>query len=120
LICPLKASCLGKVKEKEFFRHLILEANRAKPLNALNSPLGKVMKGQKRQSTVGTCFREHLLSYGARKIKIPRIKNKPTRLMASVSIAYNLKKYLKLQKKTPRKVKAKHYCFDGFYVKTTT
>lgn len=94
--CPLRATCLGKVKEKQsevtYYR-----AEYERNIARFDSREGRYMKG-KRQSTVEPVFGTLTQFMGLRKISTIGLEqaNKVMRLSA---IAYNLKKYLKFEQK---------------------
>lgn len=95
--CPLRATCLGKVNEKQFsvtYYRDEYERN----IQRVESPQGRYMKG-KRQSTVEPVFGTLTQFMGLRKINTIGLEqaNKAMHLSA---IAYNLKKYLKFDQKS--------------------
>lgn len=112
--CPLKASCLGKAKEKSFSVTYFREEYE-RNIERVNSPQGRAMKG-KRQSTVEPVFGTLTQFMGLRKINTIGIKQ-ANKVMHLSAIAYNLKKYLKFTEKRS-KSEAKHTALTVF-VKTT-
>ena len=94
--CPLRATCLGKVNEKQFtvtYYREEYERNIAR----VESPQGRYMKG-KRQSTVEPVFGTLTQFMGLRKINTIGLKQ-ANKVMHLSAIAYNLKKYLKFEQK---------------------
>jgi len=94
--CPLRSGCLGKVNEKQFsvtYYREEYERNIAR----VESRQGRYMKG-KRQSTVEPVFGTLTQFMGLRKINTIGIKQ-ANKVMHLSAIAYNLKKYLKFDKK---------------------
>lgn len=94
--CPLRETCLGKVKEKQFsvtyYRDEYQRNN-----ERVNSPQGRYMKG-KRQSTVEPVFGTLTQFMGMRKINTIGLKQ-ANKCMHMSAIAYNIKKYLKFVQK---------------------
>ncbi len=92
--CPLRATCLGKVNEKQF-TVTYYRAEYERNIQRVESREGRYMKG-KRQSTVEPVFGTLTQFMGLRKISTIGLEqaNKAMHLSA---IAYNLKKYLKFQ-----------------------
>lgn len=94
--CPLKSTCLGKVNEKQFsvtYYRTEYERN----IKRVNSKLGRYMKG-KRQSTVEPVFGTLTQFMGLRKINTLGLAQ-ANKVMHLSAIAYNLKKYLKFERK---------------------
>lgn len=94
--CPLKASCLGKVNEKQFsvtYYREEYERNAAR----VTSKEGRYLKS-KRQSTVEPVFGTLTQFMGLRKINTIGIRQ-ANKVMHLSAIAYNLKKYLKFDNK---------------------
>ena len=94
--CPLRTGCLGKVNEKQFsvtYYREEYERNIAR----VESPQGRYMKG-KRQSTVEPVFGTLTQFMGLRKINTIGL-GQANKVMHLSAIAYNLKKYLKLEQK---------------------
>ncbi len=94
--CPLRPSCLGKVNEKQFsvtYYRDEYERNNER----VNSPQGRYMKG-KRQSTVEPVFGTLTQFMGLRKINTIGIEQ-ANKVMQLSAIAYNLRKYLKFERK---------------------
>ncbi|MFK8103336.1 MAG: IS1182 family transposase [Saprospiraceae bacterium] len=94
--CPLKASCLGKAKEKSF-SVTYFRAEYERNIQRVNSRQGRYMKG-KRQSTVEPVFGTLTQFMGMCKINTIGIKQ-ANKVMHLSAIAYNLKKYLKFEQK---------------------
>ena len=94
--CPLRATCLGKVNEKQFsvtYYREEYERNIAR----VESPQGRYMKGR-RQSTVEPVFGTLTQFMGLRKINTIGLAQ-ANKVMHLSAIAYNLKKYLKFEGK---------------------
>jgi hypothetical protein len=94
--CALRASCLGKVNEKQFsvtYYREEYERNIAR----VESPQGRYMKG-KRQSTVEPVFGTLTQFMGLRKINTIGLEQ-ANKVMHLSAIAYNPKKYLKFEEK---------------------
>ncbi len=97
--CPLRATCLGKVNEKQFsvtYYREEYERNIAR----VESPQGRYMKG-KRQSTVEPVFGTLTQFMGLRKVNTIGLKQ-ANKCMLMAAMAYNLKKYLKFEQKHPK------------------
>ena len=94
--CALRASCLGKVNEKQF-SVTYYRAEYERNIERVNSKGGRYMKG-KRQSTVEPVFGTLTQFMGMRKINTIGIKQ-ANKVMHLSAIAYNLKKYLKFDQK---------------------
>ena len=94
--CPLRASCLGKVNEKQFSVTYYREEYE-RNIERVNSPQGRYMKG-KRQSTVEPVFGTLTQFMGLRKINTIGLAQ-ANKVMHLSAIAYNLKKYLKFVQK---------------------
>ncbi len=94
--CPLRATCLGKVKEKQFSVTYYREEYE-RNIERVNSREGRYMKG-KRQSTVEPVFGTLTQFMGLRKINTIGIEQ-ANKVMHLSAIAYNLKKYLKFEQK---------------------
>mgnify|MGYP000647470431 FL=1 len=92
----MKSTCLGKVNEKQFsvtYYRTEYERN----IKRVNSKLGRYMKG-KRQSTVEPVFGTLTQFMGLRKINTLGLAQ-ANKVMHLSAIAYNLKKYLKFERK---------------------
>ena len=97
--CPIKASCLGKSKEKRISITAYREEYERNNVR-VNSRRGIYMKS-KRQSTVEPVFGTLTQFMGLRKINTIGIDG-ANKVMHLSAIAYNLKKYLKFITKTVR------------------
>jgi len=94
--CALRASCLGKVNEKQF-SVTYYRAEYERNIERVNSKGGRYMKG-KRQSTVEPVFGTLTQFMGLRKINTIGLEQ-ANKVMHLSAIAYNLKKYLKFDQK---------------------
>ncbi|SDF25578.1 Transposase [Pricia antarctica] len=94
--CPLRAKCLGKVKEKQF-TVTYYRAEYERNIKRVESREGRYMKG-KRQSTVEPVFGTLTQFMGLRKINTIGLAQ-ANKVMHLSAIAYNLKKYLKFVQK---------------------
>ena len=92
--CPLRAKCLGKVKEKQF-TVTYYRAEYERNIERVDSREGRYMKG-KRQSTVEPVFGTLTQFMGLRKINTIGL-GQANKFMHLSAIAYNLKKYLKFE-----------------------
>jgi hypothetical protein len=95
--CPLKASCIGKGKEKriDIAYHFALYN---KAIERIRSPLGRRMKAM-RQSTVEPVFGTLINFMGLRRINSRGIAQAEKTMLMAAS-AYNLKKWLYFKPKT--------------------
>ena len=94
--CPLRATCLGKVNEKQF-SVTYYRAEYQRNIERVESKQGRYMKG-KRQSTVEPVFGTLTQFMGLRKINTLGL-GQANKVMHLSAIAYNLKKYLKFVQK---------------------
>lgn len=95
--CPFKAECIGKGTEKRFsVVNQLDEYERA--IARVNSRKGQYYK-RKRQSTVEPVLGVLTQFMGLRKINTRGI-NKANKQFIMAAVAYNLRKYLKYEKKT--------------------
>jgi len=94
--CPLRAKCLGKVKEKQF-TVTYYRAEYERNIARVDSREGRYMKG-KRQSTVEPVFGTLTQFMGLRKINTIGLA-RANKCMHLSAIAYNLKKYPKFGQK---------------------
>ncbi len=94
--CPLRATCLGKVNEKQF-TVTYYRAEYERNIKRVESREGRYMKG-KRQSTVEPVFGTLTQFMGLRKINTIGLEQ-ANKVMHLSAIAYNLKKYLKFVQK---------------------
>ena len=92
--CPLRATCLGKVNEKQF-TVTYYRAEYERNIKRVESREGRYMKG-KRQSTVEPVFGTLTQFMGLRKINTIGL-GQANKAMHLSAVAYNLKKYLKFQ-----------------------
>jgi len=97
--CPIKASCLGKSKEKRITVTYYREEYERNDTR-VKSKQGSYMK-RKRQSTVEPVFGTLTQFLGLRKINTIGIEQ-ANKVMHMSAIAYNLKKYLKFIHKTAK------------------
>lgn len=97
--CPLRATCLGKVNEKQFSVTYYREEYE-KNITRVESPQGRYMKG-KRQSTVEPVFGTLTQFMGLRKVNTIGLKQ-ANKCMLMAAMAYNLKKFLKFTQKHPK------------------
>jgi len=94
--CPLRATCLGKVNEKQF-SVTYYRAEYERNIERVESREGRYMKG-KQQSTVEPVFGTLTQFMGLRKINTIGL-GQANKVMHLSAIAYNLKKYLKFGQK---------------------
>ena len=94
--CPLRSTCLGKVNEKQF-SVTYYRAEYERNIERVESREGRYMKG-KRQSTVEPVFGTLTQFMGLRKINTIGL-GQANKVMHLSAIAYNLKKYLKFDRK---------------------
>lgn len=94
--CPFKTECIGKGTEKRFsvVNHL---GEYQRTIERVNSTKGQYYK-RKRQSTVEPVIGVLTQFMGMRKVHTKGISNANKQFMMA-AIAYNLKKYLKFEKK---------------------
>ena len=92
--CPLRAKCLGKVKEKQF-TVTYYRAEYQRNIARVDTREGRYMKG-KRQSTVEPVFGTLTQFMGLRKINTIGMA-RANKCMHLSAMAYNLKKYLKFE-----------------------
>lgn len=94
--CPIKLACIGKSYEKKIsITYYKDEYNRA--ITRVNSKMGKIMKAR-RQSTVEPVFGSLINNLGMRKINTIGIRQ-ANKNMLMAAVAFNLKKYLKFERK---------------------
>jgi hypothetical protein len=94
--CPIKLACIGKSYEKKIsITYYKDEYNRA--IARVKSNLGRFMKAR-RQSTVEPVFGSLINNLGMRKINTLGIRQ-ANKNMLMAAVAYNLKKYLKFERK---------------------
>ena len=94
--CPIKRACIGKSFEKKIgITYYKDEYNRA--IARVNSKKGRFMKAR-RQSTVEPVFGSLINHLGMRKINTLGIRQ-ANKNMLMAAVAYNLKKYLKFERK---------------------
>lgn len=94
--CPLRATCLGKVNEKQFSVTYYREEYE-RNIERVKGREGRYLKG-KRQSTVEPVFGTLTQFMGLRKINTIGLEQ-ANKVMHLSAIAYNLKKYLKFEQK---------------------
>ncbi|WP_143751923.1 transposase, partial [Maribacter sp. 4U21] len=94
--CALRSACLGKVNEKQFSVTYYREEYE-RNIQRVESPQGRYMKG-KRQSTVEPVFGTLTQFMGLRKVNTIGLAQ-ANKVMHLSAIAYNLKKYLKFERK---------------------
>lgn len=97
--CPLKADCLGKLTQKRF-SVIYHKEEYERTIKRVNSPKGQYMK-RKRQATVEPVFGVLTQYLGMRKVSTKGICNANKQFIMA-AVAYNLKKYLKFDKKAPQ------------------
>jgi len=97
--CPLKMDCIGKGTEKRF-SVVYHKAEYERAIGRIKSPKGRYMKGR-RQATVEPVFGVLTQYMGMRKVMTKGIHN-ANKQFKMAAIAYNLKKYLKFEKKVPQ------------------
>ena len=95
--CPLRRTCLGKSAQEKKFSVTYYRAEYERNIKRVNSQQGRYMKG-KRQSTVEPVFGTLTQFMGLRKINTIGLAQ-ANKVMHLSAIAYNLKKYLKFEKK---------------------
>lgn len=95
--CPLRSSCLGKSAQEKKFSVTYYRAEYQRNIARVNSKQGRYMKG-KRQGTVEPVFGTLTQFMGLRKINTIGIEQ-ANKVMHLSAIAYNLKKYLKFDRK---------------------
>ena len=94
--CLIKLACIGKSYEKKISTTYYKdEYNRA--IARVNSKMGKIMKAR-RQSTVEPVFGSLINNLGMRKINTIGIRQ-ANKNMLMAAVAFNLKKYLKFERK---------------------
>jgi len=94
--CPIKLACVGKSFEKKIsITYYKDEYNRA--IARVRSKLGRFMKAR-RQSTVEPVFGSLINHLGMRKMNAIGIRQ-ANKNMLMAAVAYNLKKYLKFERK---------------------
>jgi transposase len=94
--CPIKLACIGKSYEKKIsITYYKQEYDRA--IKRVKSKLGRFMKAR-RQSTVEPVFGSLINHLGMRKTNTIGIRQ-ANKNMLMAAVAYNLKKYLKFERK---------------------
>jgi len=94
--CPIKLACIGKSFEKKIsITYYKDQYNRA--IARVNSKKGRFMKAR-RQSTVEPVFGSLINHFGMRKMNTIGIRQ-ANKNMLLAAVAYNLKKYLKFERK---------------------
>lgn len=96
--CPLRLTCIGKSFEKKI-RHTIDKPYYEKMHERLKTPYAKQMK-HLRQSTVEPVLGTLVNFLGMRRLNVRGIRH-ANKCLIMAAIAYNLKKLLKFNKKTP-------------------
>jgi len=108
--CPIKLACIGKSFEKKIsITYYKDQYNRA--IERVNSNKGRFMKAR-RQSTVEPVFGSLINYLGMRKINTIGIRQ-ANKNMLMAAVAYNLKKYLKFERKIAASI-AKEVKYLGF------
>ena len=100
--CPIRSSCLGKSAQEKKFTITFYRPEYERNIARINSRKGRYMKG-KRQSTVEPVFGTLTQFLGMRKVNTLGLKQ-ANKCMHLSAIAYNLKKYLKFIKNTPKSI----------------
>ncbi|WP_241240903.1 transposase [Maribacter sp. MJ134] len=95
--CPIRSTCLGKSAQEKKFSVTYYREEYERNNERVNSPQGRYMKG-KRQSTVEPVFGTLTQFMGMRKINTIGLAQ-ANKVMHLSAIAYNLKKYLKFERK---------------------
>jgi len=95
--CPIRSSCLGKSAQEKKFSVTFYRAEYQRNNKRVDSPQGRYMKS-KRQSTVEPVFGTLTQFMGLRKINTIGLAQ-ANKVMHLSAIAYNLKKYLKFDRK---------------------
>jgi hypothetical protein len=94
--CPLKSECLGKTTQKRF-SVIYHKEGYDRAISRVNSQKGQYMK-RRRHATVEPVFGVLTQYLGMRKVMTKGIHNANKQFIMA-AIAYNLKKYLKFEKK---------------------
>ncbi|AZQ57283.1 IS1182 family transposase [Maribacter sp. MJ134] len=95
--CPIRSTCLGKSAQEKKFSVTYYREEYERNNERVNSPQGRYMKG-KRQSTVEPVFGTLTQFMGLRKVNTIGLAQ-ANKVMHLSAIAYNLKKYLKFERK---------------------
>jgi transposase len=109
--CPIKSACIGKSHEKSI-RITYYKEEYERAIARSKSKLGRKMKSV-RQSTVEPVFGTLIEHLGLRKMNTIGIRQ-ANKNMLMAAVAYNLKKYLKFERKTVNNMakEAKNLCLD--------
>ncbi|MDL5514999.1 IS1182 family transposase [Arenibacter sp. M-2] len=95
--CPIRSSCLGRSAQEKKFSVTYYREEYQRNIERVNSSQGRYMKGI-RQSTVEPVFGTLTQFMGLRKINTIGLEQ-ANKVMCLSAIAYNLKKYLKFDRK---------------------
>lgn len=100
--CPIRSMCLGKSAQEKKFTITYYRPEYERNIARVNSKTGSYMKG-KRQSTVEPVFGTLTQFLGMRKVNTLGLKQ-ANKCMHLSAVAYNLKKYLKFIKNSPKSI----------------